>query len=138
MANTTFNSGKYLLSTGGLDFVNGDIRVILTNGYVVDQSHSYVSDIISYEISGSGYSRKILENKSVSIDTVNNRIKFTADDVTWSYANFTADGAVVYLNTGDDNTSSLITFLDFGTQRSSSNTDFKTEWSDAEGIMNIR
>jgi len=138
MANTAYNKAKQLLSSADLDLASSDLRVLLVDGYTVNAEHNFVSAVSSYEVSGSGYVRKQLINKSVSRDSINHRIKLTADDVLWTLANFQADGGVIYEHTGNDNTAPLIAYLDFGVVKRSQNTDFKIEWSDAEGIINIR
>jgi hypothetical protein len=139
MANIVYNIAREKISSGLLDLATADLWLMLTDGYVPSiNTHEYVSSASSYETTGSGYTRVQLQNVSLTRDTVNNRMVLSADDITWSLANFQADGAIIFVDTGDDTTSYMITFLDFGTTASSQNTPFVIEWSDAEGIINLR
>lgn len=139
MANVVYNIARQQLTLGQIDLATADLWVMLTYGYVPDiEAHNYVSAAAGFEVIGEGYSRVKLENASLVRDTVNNRMVLTADDITWSLANFQADGAVLFINTNDDTTSPLITFLDFGSVKRSQNTPFIIQWSSAEGILNLR
>ena len=139
MGNIVYNIAREKLASGQLDLATVDLWLMLTYGYVPSvNGHTYVSDASSYEVTGNGYTRKQLENVTLTRDTVNNRMVLRADELAWSLANFTADGAILYVDTGSDSTSYLITFLDFGEDKQSQNTQFKVVWSDAEGIINLR
>ena len=139
MANVVYNIARQLLTEGQLDLATADLWVMLTYGYVpAIDAHEYVSAANLFETIGDGYTRVKLTNVSLSRDTVNNRMVLTADDITWSLANFQADGAILFVNTNDDTTSPLITFLDFGSVKRSQNTPFVIQWSPAEGILNLR
>jgi hypothetical protein len=137
MSNKNYNISKYLQFTTGLGLLTNTIKILLVNGYTFSQAHQYVSDI-DHETTGTGYVRKTLAGKTVTIDTTNNRATFNAADVTWDLATFSADGAIIYIDNGSDATSTLITYLDFGIIKSSNNTPFVIEWSNAEGILNNR
>ena len=139
MANIVYNIAREKLASGQLDLATADLWLLLTYGYVPEiENHKYVSDASSFEIAGSGYSRVKLQNVSLTKDLTNNRMVLRADDIVWSLANFIANGAIIFIDTGVDSTSSLITFLDFGTDKRSQNTNFKIVWSEAEGIINLR
>jgi hypothetical protein len=139
MANIVYNIAREKLASGQLDLATADLWLLLTYGYVPEiENHKYVSDASSFEVSGSGYTRVKLQNVSLTKDTVNNRMVLLADDVPWALANFTANGAIIFIDTGDDSTASLITFLDFGSDKRSQNTVFKIVWNAAEGIINLR
>lgn len=138
MANVVFNIARQQMSTGELNLSAADTWVMLTDGYVPNiETHNYVSAVNAYEVGGDGYTRYKLENTSLTRDTINNRMVYTADNLSWMFANFEADGAVLFVNTGNDNTSSLITFLDFGGTKRSQNTPFQLIWGE-EGILNLR
>jgi len=139
MANIVYNIAKQAISTAELDLSSEPLYLMLVSGYSpsIDNDH-YVSAISSYETSGSGYSRQQLQDTLLFKDIVNNRMTLSADDVTWDLATFAADGAVIYVNSGSDASNMLVTYLDFGTVKSSNNTPFKITWSTAEGILNIR
>lgn len=139
MANVVYNIAKEKLSGGLLDLSTADLWLMLTFGYVPNvDGHSYVSAAAPYEVTGDAYSRVKLTNVTLTRDTVNNRMVLRADDITWNLANFQADGAVIFVDTGNDATSMLITFLDFDGSKRSQYTPFIIQWSAAEGILNIR
>jgi len=139
MANVVYNIAKEKLSEGLLDLSTADLWLMLSFGYVPNaESHNYVSAVAPYEVTGDAYSRVKLTNVSLTRDTVNNRMVLRADDITWNLANFQADGAVIFVDTGNDATSMMITFLDFDGSKRSQHTPFIIQWSVAEGILNIR
>lgn len=139
MANVVYNIARQQLTNGQLDLATADLWVMLTFGYVPSiDGDNYVSAANIFESTGDGYTRVQLTNVTLTRDVVNNRMVLTADDITWPMANFQADGAILFVNTNDDTTSALITFLDFGTVQRSQNTPFVIQWSPAEGILNLR
>jgi hypothetical protein len=145
MSNVIFNIAKQAIGSEKLDLNNDTISILLTFGYTPDVSnHEYVSDIVSSEISGTNYIRQDLSAAELVEDNVNNRSTFSASNVTWPQAVFSADGAIIYKRSGegilvaDDSNYMLIAYLDFGIIKSSNNTDFIIEWSEAEGIFQIR
>jgi hypothetical protein len=138
MANIIYNEAKQLISTALLDLSTADLYIMLTNGYTpLIENDEFVSDISSYETSGTGYYRQALTTVTLTRDTVNNRMTLTAANVTWASANFISSGAVIYVNNGSDPVNTLVTFLDFGTSKSSANTPFEIQWS-VEGILQLR
>ncbi len=134
---TVYNSYKEAQQRGTIDLVNDTIKVILVNGYTVDpDNHQYYSDVQSSEVSGTGYTTggQALANKTITIDTVNDKAIFDADDVSWLNSTISADGCIIYKDTGDPLTSPLICYMPFGSVISSNNTEFKIQWS-ANGIL---
>jgi hypothetical protein len=139
MSNIVYNIAKENLSEALLDLSTADLWLMLTFGYVPNaDADSYVSAAVPYEVTGDGYTRVKLANVSLTRDTVNNRMVLRADDITWNQANFQADSAVIFVDTGNDAASMLITFLDFDGSKRSQYTPFIIQWSAAEGILNIR
>ena len=138
--NVIYNSFKQKIMDGSLDLDTQTIKVALvTNAYSPDQdSHEDFADITN-EVVGAGYSAggATLANKSVTKDNTGNEGVFDADDVTWAASTVTARGAVIYYSSGVDATSWLIAYVDFGSDKSSNNGDFKITWN-AEGIINIQ
>ena len=139
MGNVIYNIAKAQLSAGQLDLATANLWLMLSYGYVPNVSNDqYVSSVAPFEVTGDAYTRVQLTNVSLTLDVVNNRMVLTADNITWSQANFQADGAVIFVDTGDDTTSTLVTFLDFGQAMRSNFTPFNIQWSPDEGILNIR
>ena len=149
MASLVYNKGKTEILNGGIDLLNDTIQVALvTSSYTPDKdAHDYFNDITN-EVSGTGYTSggKALtwageefgdppsQNNAVSQDNDNDRAKFDADDVVWTVATITARAAVIYKSTGDSSTSTLIAYIDFGQDYSTTGADFTIEW-DSEGIL---
>ena len=135
-----YNNGKKNLMNGSIDLDTDTIKVALfTSSYTpnIDTDNDF-ADISANEISGTGYTAggATLANKSVTADTTDDEGVFDADDVTWSTATITARYAVVYKSTGTPANDLLICYVDFGSNQSSSASDFTIQWN-AEGIVNI-
>jgi len=124
---------------GSIDLDTDTIKVMLvTSSYTPNQdTHEFKSDVTN-EVTGTGYTAggATLSNKSVTQDNTDDEGVFDADDVTWSNSTITARGAVLYKSTGNDATSPLICYFDFGENKSSSNGDFSIQWN-SEGIINL-
>ena len=140
MASAIYN--EYKKEIGVINWLTDDIRVMLVdNTYTLDiDAHSNKDDIdgLSVEVSGTGYTAggELLANMSISRDDVNDWSKFDADDVTWGSSTLTARGAIVYLDTGTPATSTLIAYVDFVTDKSSSAGDFIIQWH-SDGVFRL-
>lgn len=125
MANFVYNYGKLLLANGDLNLLSDNVALMLVNSsyetsatanVIVDSDT--VSEMNTYEISVSGYSRQVLTNKAVTeTDDGNNQAGFAyfaASNVV--FANLasgqTIGGAVLIRDTGSNATSALIAFYD--------------------------
>jgi len=139
MANVVYNAFKKNIMNGSIDLDTDTIKVMLvTSSYTPNQdTHEFKSDVTG-EVSGTGYTAggATLSNKSVTQDNTDDEGVFDADDVTWSNSTITARGAVLYKSTGNDATSPLICYFDFGENKSSSNGNFTIQWN-SEGIINL-
>ena len=138
MASVIYNSYKKNMETVGWETATTIKMMLVTSSYTPDiDNHSNKSDVTD-EASGSGYTAGgvALANRAMVQDNTNDIAKAVADDVTLTNATITARGGVIYLDTGDDATSSLIAYIDFGADQSMSNTDFEIKW-DTNGIFKI-
>ncbi len=139
MPNAVYNSFKKRLLEAGINFVSDTIKcALVTSSYTPNiDTHEYFSHVTN-EVSGGGYSAggATLANKSVSQDNADNEGVFDANDVSWTNSTLTARAAVLYKSTGVSATSPLIAYIDFGENKSSSDSTFLIEWS-AEGILNL-
>jgi len=141
MADVIYNSFKGKIMDGSIDLDTDTIKVVLvTSSYSPDiDTHTQYSHITN-QVTGTGYTAggATLANKSVTVDTTNDRAKFDADDTTWTSASVTARGAIIYKyvdNAGSpDDTSPLICYKDFGADVTSTNADFTIKWH-ADGIL---
>jgi hypothetical protein len=139
MADIIFNSFKRDIMNGGIDLDTDTIKVALvTSAYTPNQDTHDNFDDVTNEVSGTGYTAggQALANKAVTADNTDNEGVFDADDVTWGSSTITARGAVVYKDTGTPSTSKLICYIDFGSDKVSSNGNFTIAWN-AEGILNL-
>ena len=136
MANQIYNSFKKTIGDDTVDWDTDTIKVALvTSSYTPDiDTHTDFSTHVTNEVVGTGYTAggATLTTKAVTIDTANDWAEYTADNVTWSSSTITARGAVVYESTGGN----LICYVDFGTDKSSSNGDFTINWH-ADGVFKL-
>jgi len=143
MANAIYNNYKGKIGT--IDWNdNGGIEIkamLVTNSYTLDvDAHLTKADIdgLSVEVSGTAYvsGGENLTTRVINIDNATDSAKFDADDVVWSASTITAHGCIIYLDTGTANTSTLIAFVDFGADKSSSSGDFVLQWG-VDGVYKI-
>lgn len=109
---------------------------LVTSGYTYNQdTHDYFDDITN-EVSGTGYTAggATLATKTC---TVSGQVTtFDAADTEWTSSTITARGAVIYYASGVATTSLLISFVNFGEDKSTDNGTFKISWN-ASGIFSI-
>lgn len=139
MATFWFNNGIMAVMQAGIDFSNDSFKVMLVKaGATISETErdtwDSISDVASADAevgAGGGYTAggSALANTALTVDTVNNLVKFDADDSEWVNATISAIGAIVYKDTGVAGTSKLIAWFDFGGTKSSSNASFKIEWN---------
>lgn len=134
MANAKYNSFKRDIANGTIDLDTNIIMCALVDATYVPNvdTHTLYSHITG-EVVGTGYTAggQALAAKTVTVDNANDVSIFDADDVTWAASTITARGAVLYKDTGE-----LISYFDFGVDKSSSNGDFIVQWN-AGGILTI-
>jgi len=124
------------------DNTTTNIKVMLVdNSYVVDiDTHLTKAEIdaLAVEVSGTGYvaGGADVVSRTTTVDTTNDWCRYDAADVVWAASTITARGAIIYLDTGVANTSTLISFVDFGVDKVSSSGDFTIQWN-AEGVFRI-
>ena len=137
MANAIYNSLKG--SLGNIAWSSDTIKVMLVySSYVPDiDTHTVVSNIKG-EITGTGYTAggATLANRTITVDTANDWAIYDADDTVWTTSTITARGAVIYKDTGTPSTSPLIAYIDFVSDKTSSESDFIITWH-ANGIFTI-
>lgn len=139
MADVIYNVFKLNIMNGGIDLDTNTIYVMLvTSAYTPNQDTHLDRADVTNEVSGTGYTSGGAEitSKTVTQDDTDNEGVFDGADVTWSTATITARGAVIYKSTGVAANDTLICYLDFGSDQSSSAADFIIAWN-AEGIVNL-
>jgi len=133
MAITSKMYGNFLLKALNkeVDWNTDTIKVMLcTSGYSPNQdTHIYKSSVTN-EVVGTAYTAGgiTLANKTISYLPDSNIVKLDADDVVWGTSTITARYAVIYISTGTDSTSLLIGYVDFGSDLSSTATNFLITW----------
>ena len=144
MASFLYNKSLESLFSGELDFTAGSgntYRVALLDntyggGETERDGDDFFSDVSAFEITGTGYTQEgeALAGIDVTRNDTTNKAIVDADDVTWSTSTMTFRYGVIYLDTGTPSTSILIKMIDFGSEQSTSGTDYTITWS-ASGIL---
>ena len=123
-----------------VDWDTDTIKVALvTDSYTPDQdTHDYFNDVTNELSTGDGYTAggATLGTKTIGYTADGNVIKLDAADVTWANSTITARRAIIYVDTGDAETSVLLGYVDFGADQVSSAGNFTIAWS-ADGIFTI-
>lgn len=110
-----YNSGKKKLWDGSIDLDTDTIKVAFMNtSYTPNIDTEDFYDDISASIA-SGSTDQTLANKTLTIDTTNDIVKFDADDISITGQTFTSDMLVLYKSTGVASTSALICYIDITT-----------------------
>ncbi len=125
MATVLSNEYKYQKMSGNVDFDANTFKIaLMASGFAINiDTHSNWSDISASELAaGFGYvaGGATLSGVSVTKDTANDRAQ-----VTWTNPQWTATGgsigpspgAVLYKSTGTPSTSTIIGYLDFGSNQ---------------------
>lgn len=107
-----YNSGKKKLWDGSIDLDTDTIKVaFMASGYAPNIDTEDFYDDISASVAA-GSTDQTLANKTLTIDTTNDIVKFDADDISISGQSFTSDMLVLYKSTGVASTSPLICYID--------------------------
>lgn len=122
---------------------DGDVSVgdhiikcaLLTSSYspsYVDQNWLVVDD---YEISAPGYTAggALLSDITLTLKAGTDTFRFWASECLWSDSTITARYAVIY----DSTSGYLLSYVDFGEDKSSVGGTFKVDFDDTEGIFQI-
>ena len=133
MASNLYNPGLLKLLDGTIDFENDTIKVLLVNtSHTYDKTDEFVSDIVANEasnVSGTGYERKTLASKTVTLDAANDRVEYDSANPTYTAINAgTIAAAIVYKEVTTDSDSPIIAQIDFA--------DLVTNGSDVELQVN--
>lgn len=141
MASRVYNQGILKILNGSIDYLTDTVNALIVNqAYTFDKAHDFVDDVVSNEVAnstGTGYERKTLSNKSVTLDNTNNRVVFDADNLSYTAVSTTQQlgGLVIYKEGASDGARALIAFIDFNdlpTNGSDINVNF-----DVNGVFRI-
>ena len=139
--NVKYNSFKKEIGLARINLEDDTIKAMLVaDTYVPDAADdTRLSDVISHEITGTGYvsGGKELQNKVLTQNNIINKSVFDADNVFWENASFTAKGAVIYKSRGGAaSADELIMYYDFGSNKSVTAGRFRLRFN-ADGILTI-
>lgn len=134
MASNLYNPGLLKLLDGTVDFENDAIKVLLVDtNHTFDKTDEFVSDIVANEasnVSGTGYERKTLASKTITLDAANDRVEYDAANPSYTSINAgTIAAAIVYKEGTGDSDSPLLAQIDFA--------DLVTNGSDVELQVNV-
>jgi hypothetical protein len=114
MANI-YSTGLLAIANGTVSWANSTIKaMIVDSGYTFTKSHEFVSDVSADEVTnstGTGYERKTLTNKTVTLAT--DVVTFDADNLTYTAVdtNETWDALIVYAEGTADANRRLLAYL---------------------------
>ena len=120
MASLVYNNGVNAALTGGIDFDNDSFKIMLvTSSYTPDKDQHNDRADVTNEITGTQYSSGGgSTTASVNLDTTNDRVDISFTDVTFGTAQngatITAAAGVLYKDSGNASTDTLVAYLDFG------------------------
>ena len=139
----SFKTGlmKSLFSLDGVD----TIKVVLVTGYTYNAAHTKWSDVQSYEITGTGYTKgsaSVVGGVAITTSVVQNGnsppgANFnTSGAASWTDATLTTSGAIlVDSSAGGGANSLLIAWIDFVTPQSSSQGTFSVNWATSSNVI---
>ncbi len=134
MASGVYNTGKQ----GGdlFTWTTSNIQILLnSSSYTFDADHATVDAVDANELSGTGYSRKTLASKTVTVDNTADECRYDAADVTWTGADFgTVAGGVVFLQVTNDTDSVPIAWVELTSAAVTNGGDFTLQFG-TDGVF---
>ena len=127
------------LNAAKINLLSDTIKLmLLSSAYVPNRgTHTYKSDVVGSEITGTGYTAGGLIIASMNISIAANVVTITGANASWPAATFaTAFGALYDSTPASDATRPLIGYVDFGGVQSPSAGTFGVTWN-ASGIGTI-
>lgn len=117
-----YDIGKLQLRDRTTDWIADTIKALFVNSsYIPNAAHQFVNsgsggaNPSANENSGTGYARQTLASKAITLDSVNHRVGWFANNLVLATANgWTAAGVIIFRSTGADGTSPLLAFIDDG------------------------
>lgn len=116
---------------GSFDWDDGSqtFRLLLvTSSYTPNPDHDFVSDVVANEATGTGYVRKDVTGRSVTIDDANDRVDHDANNVTWTTLTSVFRYAILFRNVTNDADSPVLYWFDLGAQNLTAS-DFNLKWN---------
>lgn len=138
MASLIYNKAIDALVRAGINFASDTFKVMLvTSAYTPNKdTHEDRADVTN-EVVGTGYTAGgVATTPTITLDTTNDRVDITFSNVSWATATITARAAVIYKSTGVAANDTLIAYVDFGSDVSSTNAAFAVTFSSALRFQN--
>jgi hypothetical protein len=141
VADTVYNRGKYLITSGGVVWGTTDVRALLIkttdNGTLPssawDVDLNTVDGLLTVsnidELTGTGYVRKTMAGFTVTEDDTGNQSIMDANDITWTAIDAgTARAIVVYKYNASDASAELISIHDTNFPKVTNGGDLTVQW----------
>jgi hypothetical protein len=113
-----------------IDYLTDTMKVALCSDTYspLQDNHEFFSSITG-EVTGTGYTASGATLGTKTITFVTSSVFFGAANVTWANSTITARYAVIYKVGSSPATSPLFGYIDFGSNKQSSDGDFTLQWS---------
>ena len=139
MASMMYNNFKSKI--GVINWATDNFKVmLLADTYTVDiDNHDNLVDIEAHEVTGTtNYTvgGLALTGNTITRDDTTDTAKFVTDTSVWPSSTITARYAAVYLDTGNSSTATLVSYVDFLSEKLSSAGDFIIQWH-ADGVFKL-
>lgn len=132
MASRYTNNGLELFANGEIDWVDDDIRCLLTtSSFSPNQDTLDFVDDVTNELSGGNYVRKSLTTTTVQ-DDANDRAELGATNVTWTAlgaAAGTPARAIIFKFVSTDADSPVLGWVDLTTPPAPNGGDYTVKWN---------
>lgn len=116
MASFLFNTGNEAIQNQSLNWVTGDVRVLLLKSGTPDKDNDFVSDLTpgTNELSVVGYARVACTSEAITRDDTNDWVKFVVANVAFAAltAGQTITWAIFYKHNAADAAAQLICAID--------------------------
>ena len=137
IVNTAFKK----LFDGDIDLLLDTIKVmLLTNVHATNiDTQEFIDDVSANQVSATGYTAggDTLATPTTVVDNTGDKCDFDAVDTTWTITgSMTAQYAVIYKDTGTPATSAIVAIIDFGSDKTATDGDFKIQWA-TQGILTM-
>jgi hypothetical protein len=122
-----------------LDLDTDDVRLLLVDDtYVFEPDEEYVTELSSYEVTGTGYTRKAVGGRSIYKDDAEDEAEWRASKLVWGALDVgTVGGAVLYKHVTDDTDSPLIAYVQpDGVPYATSGGTVELRWA-VDGILRV-
>lgn len=134
------------LVKGEVAYLTDSIKVLLmTSAYVFDQdAHETYADVVASEVAnGNGYTTRglALGTKTVTYDAATNRTRLFAANAVWTPGNgqsLSGSSAIIYKDSGTDNTSWLLGFVNFGATITAVGAPLTINWDTTDGLLYLQ